>query len=310
MQKMADQPTIFLCHATEDKEKVFEIYDKLKAAGLKPWLDKIDLLPGQYWDREIRKALKSARFIMIFFSAHSIAKRGYVQREFKLALKVLEEIPEDQIFIIPVRLDNCRVPERFQHIHYCDLFEKDGFERVLLTLRSQIPDLSTSPPIEKFRSTPLTDLSEDAVIQMLKDKGFFDSDWNESAKGFVNDYHLQKDGLVVVDRNSGLMWQQSGSANFMNFKNAKKYIEKLNREKFAGYSDWRLPTLEEAMSLMEPEKKNSKLYIDPVFDNSQLWIWTADRNSASLAWIVGFYSGLCTHSLVGNDGVFARAVRS
>ena len=104
---MADQPTIFLCHANEDKEKVFEIYDKLKAAGLKPWLDKIDLLPGQYWDREIRRALKAARFIMIFFSAHSIAKRGYVQREFKLALEVLEEIPENQIFIIPVRLDDC-----------------------------------------------------------------------------------------------------------------------------------------------------------------------------------------------------------
>ncbi len=144
---------------------------------------------------------------------------------------------------------------------------------------------------------------------MLKDKGFFDSRWNKSASGFVNDYQLQKDGLVVFDRNSGLMWQQSGSTKSMTFENAKKYIEKLNREKFAGYSDWRLPTLEEAMSLMEPEKKNSAFYIDPLFDSTQVWIRTADRYSASLAWCVDFYGGGCLNPHVDYTH-FARAVRS
>ena len=168
----------------------------------------------------------------------------------------------------------------------------------------------TSKSIQKFRSTPLTDLSGDAVKNMLKDKGFFDSRWNISAKGFDNDYQLQKDGLVVVDRNSGLMWQQSGSANGMNFENAKNYVKKLNREKFAGYGDWRLPTLEEAMSLIEPETKQGKLYIDPVFDNSQLWIWTADRNSASRAWLVLFDGGDCDWIHVDSINNSVRAVRS
>ena len=125
-----DQDRIFLCHASEDKKQVLAIYHQLKAAGFNPWLDKMDLLPGQKWDGEIRRALKSSRFIIIFFSKFSVSKRGYVQREFKLALDALEEIPDGQIFVIPVRLEDCRIPEAFGHIHYVDLFEEGGFELV------------------------------------------------------------------------------------------------------------------------------------------------------------------------------------
>jgi len=56
---------------------------------------------------------------------------------------------------------------------------------------------------------------------------------------------------LVIDHATGLMWQQGGSDGFMTFAAAQEYVQKLNREKFAGYSDWRLPTLAEAMSLME-----------------------------------------------------------
>ena len=79
-------------------------------------MDKMDLLPGVYWDDEIRKALKTSQFIIIFFSKFSVSKRGYVQREFKLALNVLEEIPKNQIFVIPVRLDDTQIPEEFKSI--------------------------------------------------------------------------------------------------------------------------------------------------------------------------------------------------
>jgi hypothetical protein len=77
---------------------------------------------------------------------------------------------------------------------------------------------------------------------------------------------------------------------------------------FAGYRDWRLPTLEEAMSLMEPERK--ELYINPVFDNRQRWIWTADLYSASVAWFVSFYLGHCISLDIGIYDYHVRAVRS
>jgi hypothetical protein len=77
---------------------------------------------------------------------------------------------------------------------------------------------------------------------------------------------------------------------------------------FAGYRNWRLPTLEEAMSLMEPERK--ELYINPVFDNEQYWIWTADLYSASVAWSVNFVYGYCDDVVLGFGFYHVRAVRS
>ena len=58
---------IFLCHASQDKHDVIKDYHKLKDQGLNPCLDKIDLLPGQLWNREIGKAVKTSKFMIIFF---------------------------------------------------------------------------------------------------------------------------------------------------------------------------------------------------------------------------------------------------
>ena len=113
---------------------------------------------------------------------------------------------------------------------------------------------------------------------------------------------------VVVDHASGLMWQQSGSDNSISYVKAADYIKQLNQERFAGYSDWRLPTLEEAMSLLEPEKKNDG-YIDPVFDAKSKWIWTSDQSRASRAWGVVFAYGYCNVVGIGNIN-YVRAVRS
>ena len=144
-----------------------------------------------------------------------------------------------------------------------------------------------------FRSTSTENVSGESVIDMLADNGFYDRDWNSSASGFPNDYALQNEGKVVLDHASGLMWQQSGSDKDISFDEAKKYVAKLNSDHYAGYNDWRLPTLEEAMSLMEPTEKGGGLHIDPVFDNMQRWVWTSDMNNTSLAWLVNFISGNC-----------------
>ena len=59
----------------------------LKKEGFNPWMDKVDLRSGSLWKKEIPQVIKQSRFVIIFFSNHSISKRGYVQTEFKLALK-------------------------------------------------------------------------------------------------------------------------------------------------------------------------------------------------------------------------------
>jgi tetratricopeptide (TPR) repeat protein len=158
-------------------------------------------------------------------------------------------------------------------------------------------------PTTKFRSTPKEYLTEESVKTMLKDKGFYDEYMNKSVSGFHNDYTLQNDGNVVYDRCSGLLWQQSGT-EYMTYENAKVYIAKLNSDRFSGYRDWRLPTLEEAMSLMESTKIGD-LYIDPVFDATQRYIWTSDLEGVSRTWVVSFNDGVCGSYFAGNGCVRA-----
>ena len=165
----------------------------------------------------------------------------------------------------------------------------------------------------ELRSASRVNLTGALVIEMLKDNCFYDGDWNRSASGFINDFQLQNDVKVVLDRATGLMWQQSGSVKEISYSDAKKYVARLNSDKFAGYNDWRMPTLEEAMSLMEPTEKGGGMYIDPVFDKTERWIWTSDTNETTLAWLANFVSGNCY--TYPNDyfdftsGGYVRAVR-
>ena len=106
------------------------------------------------------------------------------------------------------------------------------------------------------------------------------------------------------------MWHQSGTPGKTTWNEAKKLMQRLNNRGYEGYHDWRLPALEEATSLLEPGKKNGGLFILPVFDRNQEWIWTGDKKKgANAAWNVNFRYGLVTWSSL-NDRGFVRPVLS
>lgn len=102
-------------------------------------------------------------------------------------------------------------------------------------------------------------------------------------------------GGVVIDHTTGLIWHQSGSDEEMDWPKAKQWVKDLNDKGYAGYSDWRLPTVEEAISLLEPNINANSLYIDPAFDAKQTGIWTGDENDSADyldgAWSVRFSGG-------------------
>ncbi|KAA3660253.1 MAG: DUF1566 domain-containing protein [Calditrichaeota bacterium] len=150
-------------------------------------------------------------------------------------------------------------------------------------------------------------LSIDEAKRMIVKKGYFDRNMNPNGNGIKHQYEIKAKGEVLFDRATGLYWQQSGSKNSMHFSEAQNYIADLNRRKFGGFSDWRLPTLEEAMSLMEP-KKDGDLYIDSMFDKTQKWIWTADLRVTSQSWIVNFIFGVYDDDVPGGN-FYVRAVR-
>ena len=130
---------VFISYARQDFDAAQRLYDDLTSGtDLKPWLDKEDLLPGQSWDLEIKKAIKKSRYFIALFSSTSVNKRGYVQKEFRKAIEVLDEFPEGEIFAIPVRLDECEIPyERFREIERVDMFPDwdKAIQRLLKTFR-------------------------------------------------------------------------------------------------------------------------------------------------------------------------------
>jgi Protein of unknown function (DUF1566) len=160
------------------------------------------------------------------------------------------------------------------------------------------------------RSLPSKNLSEDDVKRMLKEKDFFDKKYNKQGRGLRHFYETEEryGEKLVIDYTTGLEWQQSGSGKVL-YRNAEEYIRKTNEKYYAGFNDWRLPTLEEAMSLMEPEKKDNNLYIAPVFDYQQPVIWTADKSGSGSKWTVRFDPGSCLPLDFDDTPLHVRAVR-
>lgn len=127
---------IFLCHATEDKPFVRDLYFWLKKSGFAPWLDEVDLLPGQEWEYEIPKAVVKSDSIIIVLSPNSISKRGYVQKEIRIALNQAEKMPEGSIYIIPIIIKQCEIPTRLSKWQWLDFSNRNSKRKLLTTLES------------------------------------------------------------------------------------------------------------------------------------------------------------------------------
>ncbi|MBI5034179.1 MAG: toll/interleukin-1 receptor domain-containing protein [Chloroflexi bacterium] len=133
---------IFLCHCSEDKPAVRKLYEQLKSSGTNPWLDEENLLPGQQWKQEIPKAVRKSDIVLVCLSPKAITKSGYVQKEIRFALDIAEEKPEDTIFLIPVKLEECEVPQRLADLQWVNLFEPQGFQRLLRALKKGAESLN------------------------------------------------------------------------------------------------------------------------------------------------------------------------
>ncbi|WP_375328754.1 SUMF1/EgtB/PvdO family nonheme iron enzyme [Microcystis sp. BLCC-F210] len=135
--KKKSEIQIFLAHASEDKPAVLALYNRLKQAGYKPWLDEEDLIPGQIWRDEIPKAIKASQIFLACLSAKS-AKQGYIQRELRIALDTLGQMLPGTIFFIPMRLEECEIPDlrsaevglNLRDIHRLDYWKENGFEQL------------------------------------------------------------------------------------------------------------------------------------------------------------------------------------
>jgi len=153
----------------------------------------------------------------------------------------------------------------------------------------------------------LTSLTDEQVSEAIKQYDFFDSEINPH--GAFSNRLYESGRQTIVDERTGLMWQRSG-LDISSFRTMSRNIEKLNKKGFAGHDDWRLPTLEEAMSLMEAEANDKGIYLDPNFSREQPFIFVAAQRTPSGYWFVDYKQGRSFWSSGTIPGGFGRLCRA
>lgn len=148
---------VFLCHASEDKATVRQLYFRLKNDFFSPWLDEEDILPGQNWDLSITEAVQKADVVLVCLSHKSVNKAGYIQKEIRYVLDRADEQPERAIFVIPVKLEECDVPVRLRQWQWVNYFGPDGYERLLNALGRRCLDLGMDTP--SLEKAPISNIS-------------------------------------------------------------------------------------------------------------------------------------------------------
>jgi len=135
MKRPTLQINIFLVHAHNDKEAVHKLYTRLIRDGVNAWLDVENLQPGQDWQNEIRKAILNSDVVIVCLSQGFNQQQGYRHEELKIALDKAKLLTNNEIFIIPVCLEKCDMPESLRHLHRVDLFADGGYKRLIYALR-------------------------------------------------------------------------------------------------------------------------------------------------------------------------------
>lgn len=153
------------------------------------------------------------------------------------------------------------------------------------------PDLVTDPPpytvqghISPLRRTPRK-LSPHQAAKC------FDLDGLWQPKKYTHNQFVFPNEKTLSDETTGLTWQKSGSGYARTWRKAHLYIQQLNEEAYGGIRNWRLPTIDELISLLKPSAQGSTLCIETAFDPTQKWIWSVDRRSYVSAYYVDIELG-------------------
>ena len=330
-------PKVFISYAWENQPVAKQLQRDLQRDGVEVFVDYEKISGGDSLPARISAALDWCNTLVLLWSVDS-ADSYYVSQEWESAFHLHKRI-------VPIVLDGTQLPALLRARLYLDISSyATGYKQLCRALgvklgkvpkakaskpkinirsknvnlreddfKKKIPasfsDIVSASPVS-LRSKAQKNLSEEDVKNTIKRHNFYCDvflEWgNPDGKGMNHNFDLQQNGLVIYDHSTDLSWQQAGSKKSMTFQNAIDYVDDLNFQNFASHNNWRLPTLEEAMSLMEPHKYNN-LYIDPKFDSTQEWIWTGDKEASGASWVVGFYGGGCNYGMDGNG--YIRVVR-
>jgi len=151
------------------------------------------------------------------------------------------------------------------------------------------------------------EVSEEDVVALVAKYGFAEQERNPRGY-FAHAFVDNGDNLTVSDRVTGLMWQRSGT-DIMSNRSMRREVARINQEGFAGYSDWRLPSLAEALSLLEGEKVAHDQYLHPCFSGEQPFVFVEATRKPGGQWFVDYKQGRAFWSSGTIPGGFGRLCR-
>lgn len=316
-----DKPRIFISYAWADKALVRRIEEELETTEVELWVDHSGIRGGDNLPKRISDALEWCNTLLLVWSEEA-RKSPWVELEWTNAISLGKAI-------IPCKLDTTKLPGILSSRAYLNFYDVGQgiveLRKALNLAQQSVVTLSTSPAEEvasilhnqfttvfgpskpkppKFtasiplRSHALDEFSYKDVKNMLrKEKDFFHAEWNKLGKEIDHQYKINKSfGInVIQDKRFGLTWLQYSSEK-MKFDVAESYLQRLNAEKFGGFDDWRVPTLEEAMSLME-RKKHNGWYINSNFEPKANFVWTVDQENKKrpdMKWVADYFNGVCS----------------
>lgn len=130
------QMRIALLAYKSDKPAMFEMIEEFKRNGILCWTEE-QLLPGGGRVIGVARAYEEADFILVLLSDTSVKMESTYQARMKEALNAGLETPDGGIKLIPVRLNDCRVPFILRDYLAVDWYEKNGPMRLVLSFATE-----------------------------------------------------------------------------------------------------------------------------------------------------------------------------
>lgn len=247
---------VFLCHASQDKPVVRDLYQRILAEGwIDPWLDEEKLLPGQDWDLEIEKAVEAADVVIVCLSNRSVTKEGYIQRELRFAIDIALQKPEGTIFIIPLKLEDCEPPRKLRTWQYVEYFPSDKREKsfrlvmtsmqersralnLFFTANGQEIPVSTESLSSKIISKKISDarhaLQNDQLPTALE---IYDALIKQKLR--LNEIINDLEDVSIVYSDSRTLWAALANAHRMNgnINRAQEYEQKIKNHQTTNYGN-------------------------------------------------------------------------
>ena len=312
---VSSAPRIFISYAKEDVTEADEIRRLLKLADFDPWTDSAELLSGEAWETRLLEAIRTSDFVVALISEHTAG--GYQETELRVAV---ENAPHDRQPVVPFVLPcvtgrliledaERAIPGFLDKRHLIKLL--DGSWRVLHEVLCASASSAGLPVPLLLRSKPQIDLDEAAVTQMIVGRNFFDSSRNPEGRPAAASLVTFIEG-IVTDRATGRQWTSRCSPQLPDVgQSAAMMVSQANNMRLGGTDGWRLPTLEEAMSLMTREKNARGLFISELFSDDG-YVLTCDTflgRGERFVWIASYVHGDC-QTVPASGPVPVRLVRT